>query len=191
MLPKVTSAMRLRGLIVRPSNSAIRCLNLGNAASILVPKTSRLTSRPSCAPDHEVKSLLVYGIQLAPSNKTDTACQSSVSVSSHVSPSSLSSTQIAVALIFKIHPIMHKIFTRHCLSDAIKTLEVEVKTSGSSSAGELHPCDRVTGGSCPPPVPTERGVRFSRTTLFDRWFTALCCYSFQVRFHGQLHPLFA
>jgi hypothetical protein len=31
----------------------------------------------------------------------------------------------------------------------------------------------VTGGSCPPPVPTERGVRFSRTTLFDRWFTAL------------------
>ena len=128
LLPKVTSTMRLRGLIVRPSNSAIRCLNLDNAASILVPKTSRLTSRPSCAPDHEVKSLLVYGIQLAPSNKTDTACQSSVSVSSHVSPSSLSSTQIAVAVIFKIHPIMHKLFTLHCLSDAIKTLGVEVKT---------------------------------------------------------------
>ena len=132
LLPKITSAMRLRALIVRPSNSAIRCLNLGNAASILVPKTSRLTSRPSCAPDHEVKSLLVYGIQLAPSNKTDTACQSSVSssvsVSSHVSPSSLSLTQIAVALIFKIHPIMRKLFTRHCLSDAIKTLGVEVKT---------------------------------------------------------------
>src|SRR4051794_17696422 len=56
-----------------------------------------------------------------------------------------------------------------------------------------HCCtpDRVTGGSCPPPVPTERGVQFSRTTLFDRWFTALCCYSLQVRFHGQLHPLFA
>jgi hypothetical protein len=33
--------------------------------------------------------------------------------------------------------------------------------------------DRVTGGGHPPPVPTERGVRFSRTTLFDRWFTAL------------------
>src|SRR3954452_14465129 len=32
--------------------------------------------------------------------------------------------------------------------------------SRSSSAGELHPCDRVTGGSYPPPVPTERGVRF-------------------------------
>ena len=128
LLPKVTSAMRLRDLIVRLSNSAIRCLNLGNAASILVPKTSRLTSRSSCAPDHEVKSLLVHSIQLAPSNKTDTACQSSVSVSSHVSPSSLSSTQIAVALIFKGHPTMHKSFTRHCLSDTIKTLGVEVKT---------------------------------------------------------------
>ena len=30
----------------------------------------------------------------------------------------------------------------------------------SSSAGELHPCDRVTGSGRPPPVPTERGVRF-------------------------------
>ena len=128
LLPKVTSTMRLRGLIVRPSNSAIHCLNLGNAASILVPKTSRLTSRSSCAPDHEVKSLLVYGIQLAPSNKTDTACQSSVIVSSHVSPSNLSSTQIAVALIFETHPIMHKAFTRHCLSDAIKNLGVKVMT---------------------------------------------------------------
>src|SRR5215210_5405363 len=127
LLPRITSAMRLRGLIVRPSNSAIRCLNLDNAASILVPKTSRLTSRPSCAPDHEVKSLLVYGIPLALSNKTDTACQSSVSDSSHVSPSGLSSTQIAVALIFKIHPIMHKIFTWHYLSGAIKTLGFEVK----------------------------------------------------------------
>src|SRR4051812_10120522 len=35
-----------------------------------------------------------------------------------------------------------------------------VEGSRSSRAGELHPCDRVTGGSCPPPVPTERGVRF-------------------------------
>ena len=128
LLPRITSAMRLRGLILRLSNSAIRCLNLDNTASILVPKTSHLTSRPSCVPDHEVKSLLVYGIQLAPSSKTYTACKSSVSVSSHVSPSSLSSTQIAVALIFKIYSIMHKIFTWHCLSDAIKTLGVEVKT---------------------------------------------------------------
>jgi hypothetical protein len=127
LLPKVTSTMRLRGLIVRPSNSAIHCLNLGNAASILVPKTSRLTSRSSCAPDHKVKSLLVYGIQLAPSNKTDTACQSSVIVSSHVSPSSLSSIQIAVALIFETYPIMHKAFTRYYLLEAIKTLGVEVK----------------------------------------------------------------
>jgi hypothetical protein len=44
-----------------------------------------------------------------------------VIVSSHVSPSSLSSTQIAVALTFKTYPIMHKAFTRHYLSDAIKT----------------------------------------------------------------------
>jgi hypothetical protein len=27
---------------------------------------------------------------------------------------------------------------------------------------------RVTGGSHPPPVPTERSVRISRTTLFGR-----------------------
>ena len=128
LLPRIISAMRLKGLIVRPSNSAIRCLNFDNAASILVPKTSRLTSRPSCAPHHEVKSLLVYGIQPAPSNKTDTACQSSVSVLSHFWPSSFSLTQIDVQLIFKIHPIVHKTFTRHCLPDAIKTLGVEVKT---------------------------------------------------------------
>jgi hypothetical protein len=32
---------------------------------------------------------------------------------------------------------------------------------------------RVTGSGRPPPVPTERGVRLSRSTLFDRWFTAL------------------
>ena len=40
----------------------------------------------------------------------------------------------------------------------------------SSEDGSPH---RVTGSGRPPPVPTERGVRFSRTTLFDRWFTAL------------------
>ena len=32
---------------------------------------------------------------------------------------------------------------------------------------------RVTGGGRPPPVPTERSVRISRTTLFGRCFTAL------------------
>src|SRR5438445_12385696 len=32
---------------------------------------------------------------------------------------------------------------------------------------------RVTGGGRPPPVPTERGVRLYRTTLFGSWFTAL------------------
>src|SRR5580693_2778403 len=39
---------------------------------------------------------------------------------------------------------------------------------------------RVTGGGRPPPVPTERGVRISRTTLFGRCFTAFAaiCSSF-------------
>ncbi len=32
---------------------------------------------------------------------------------------------------------------------------------------------RVIGGSRPPPIPTERGVRIYRTTLFGSWFTAL------------------
>jgi hypothetical protein len=32
---------------------------------------------------------------------------------------------------------------------------------------------RVTGGGRPPPVPTERGVRLYRTTLFGSWFTAV------------------
>src|SRR6516164_5737406 len=32
---------------------------------------------------------------------------------------------------------------------------------------------RVDGGSHPPPPPTDRSVRISRTTLFGRWFTAL------------------
>jgi hypothetical protein len=31
---------------------------------------------------------------------------------------------------------------------------------------------RVAGGSRPPPAPTERSVRISRTTLFRSWFTA-------------------
>ena len=31
---------------------------------------------------------------------------------------------------------------------------------------------RVSGGGRPPPVPTERSVQISRTTLFRRWFTA-------------------
>jgi hypothetical protein len=31
---------------------------------------------------------------------------------------------------------------------------------------------RVAGGGHPPPAPTERGVRISRTTLFGSWFAA-------------------
>jgi hypothetical protein len=36
-----------------------------------------------------------------------------------------------------------------------------------SRPGEFHPEHRVTGDGRPSPVPTERGVRISRTTLFD------------------------
>ena len=35
------------------------------------------------------------------------------------------------------------------------------------------PSHRVGRGSHPPPPPTDRSVRISRTTLFGRWFTAL------------------
>src|ERR1035438_10054385 len=48
------------------------------------------------------------------------------------------------------------------------------------SATLRFPSHRVTGGGRPPPAPTERGVRISRTTLFDSWFTAFTaiCSSF-------------
>ena len=41
-----------------------------------------------------------------------------------------------------------------------------------SRPGEFHPEHRVVGGGCPPPTPTERSVRISRTTLFGESFTA-------------------
>ena len=41
---------------------------------------------------------------------------------------------------------------------------------GAKDCSSAH---RVTGGGRPPPVPTERSVRISRTTLFGRCFTAL------------------
>src|SRR5262245_22980092 len=40
---------------------------------------------------------------------------------------------------------------------------------GTSVSSRAH---RVTGAGHPPPVPTERSVRFSRTTLFGSWFAA-------------------
>ena len=42
---------------------------------------------------------------------------------------------------------------------------------------------RVAEGGHPPPAPTERSVRISRTTLFRNRFTAFCCYSFESRCH--------
>jgi len=50
---------------------------------------------------------------------------------------------------------------------------VEDGRGGLGPIGQ-HPVSRhrVTGGDRSPPVPTERGVRISRTTLFDSRFTA-------------------
>ncbi len=46
---------------------------------------------------------------------------------------------------------------------------------------------RVAGGGHPPPAPTERSVRISRTTLFGESFTAqLRCYSFEFRCHDSM-----
>src|SRR6202051_5196193 len=44
----------------------------------------------------------------------------------------------------------------------------------------LQGANPVAGGGPPPPAPTERGVRISRTTLFGSWFTAFTaiCSSF-------------
>src|SRR5690349_1920949 len=61
--------------------------------------------------------------------------------------------------------------------DSIRGCPAQALPRSPSQATELNALarrnDRVTGSGRPPPVPTERGVRFSRTTLFDRWFTAL------------------
>ena len=45
------------------------------------------------------------------------------------------------------------------------TTDFQIEVSG---AREFRPRDRVTGGGRPPPVPTDRSVRISRTTLFRR-----------------------
>src|SRR5664280_1531337 len=54
----------------------------------------------------------------------------------------------------------------------------------------LQGANRVIGGGRPPPIPTERGVRISRTTLFGSWFTAFTaiCSSFvsMVRSYRQI-----
>ena len=50
---------------------------------------------------------------------------------------------------------------------------IEPGGAGFAVGTPITGCHRVTGGSRPPPVPTERGVRIYRTALFDRCFTAL------------------
>ena len=52
--------------------------------------------------------------------------------------------------------------------------------------GEFHPEHRVTGGGRPPPVPTERGVRISRTNALRQLLHSIRCYLLKFRFHGQL-----
>ncbi len=52
------------------------------------------------------------------------------------------------------------------------TLECQqVATSRSTIDRPVIPASRVAGGSHPPPAPTERSVRISRTTLFGERFT--------------------
>jgi hypothetical protein len=46
--------------------------------------------------------------------------------------------------------------------------EVEAEEGQLETANATVDRDRVTGGGRPPPVPTERSVRISRTTLFGR-----------------------
>jgi hypothetical protein len=61
------------------------------------------------------------------------------------------------------------------LTHHVHILESRVE-DGRGGLGPIgqHPVSRhrVTGGDRSPPVPTERGVRISRTTLFDSRFTA-------------------
>jgi len=54
------------------------------------------------------------------------------------------------------------------------------KEDAQRSGGLPTLIHRVAGGGRPPPAPTERGVRISRTTLFGSWFTAFTaiCSSF-------------
>src|ERR1700736_2395193 len=68
---------------------------------------------------------------------------------------------------------------RHCARSE-KGRVGDGRGSFGHSATLRFPSHRVTGGGRPPPVPTDRGVRISRTTLFDSWFTALTaiCSSF-------------
>jgi len=46
---------------------------------------------------------------------------------------------------------------------------------------------RVAGGGRPPPAPTERGVRISRTTLFGSWFAASLSRAVPTRKIGWRH----
>jgi len=44
---------------------------------------------------------------------------------------------------------------------------VLLESSGSDLSFLIRAADQVIGGGHPPPIPTERSVRISRTTLFS------------------------
>jgi hypothetical protein len=50
--------------------------------------------------------------------------------------------------------------------DRFGGLFVRNKNGGRVTTGDCSPADRVAGGGHPPPAPTERRERISRTTLF-------------------------
>jgi hypothetical protein len=52
-----------------------------------------------------------------------------------------------------------------------KNMHFQIVVPQSGGPEESHLQYRVTGGGYPPPVPTERSVRISRTTLFRNRFT--------------------
>ena len=54
----------------------------------------------------------------------------------------------------------------HSLREAVFLFVSRRTTRMPRRPEEFRPGHRVTGGGRPPPVPTERGVRISRTTLF-------------------------
>ena len=58
------------------------------------------------------------------------------------------------------------------IASTVTVSTVEMLGGLPSRPGEFHPDSRSPEVDDPPPVPTERGVRLSRTTLFGSCFTA-------------------
>ena len=80
---------------------------------------------------------------------------------------------LAVRATFAVPAVLAKIH-----AEQIRALAAEGHVM-PSRPGEFHPEHRVTGGGHPPPVPTERGVRISRTNALRQllYSTASACSS--------------